>query len=65
MDARSGLQWIVAIFAILAEFSFLTLTISVYAYDDGIVLQVSSEPDSSQAWIDKTVIGIPKRFLNL
>jgi len=63
MDARSGLQWIVAIFAIVAEFSFLTLTASVYTYGDDIDLRVSAEPGSSKGWMAKAVTGIPDHFI--
>lgn len=62
MDARSGIQWIVAIFAIVAEFSFITLTALVYAYGDDIDLRVSAVPDSSKGWIAQAEIGIPDYF---
>lgn len=62
MDARSEIQWIVAIFTIVAEFSFITLTASVYAYGDDIDLRVSAEPYDSKGWMAKTLIGIPDHF---
>ena len=61
MEARSGIQWIVEIFTIVAEHSFPTFPVSVFAYNNCIDLRVSAVPENSNGWIDKAV-GIHNNF---
>lgn len=67
MDARSAVQWIVAIIVIVAGGSFPVFAGQVYTYGGDFDLPIpkldSSDPDISKGWMDDAVIEITDNFI--
>lgn len=67
MEARSAVQWIVAIIVIVAGVSFPVFAGTVYTYGGDFDLPIpkpdSSNPDISKGWMDDAVIEITDNFI--
>jgi subtilisin-like proprotein convertase family protein len=67
MDARSAVQWIVAILVIVVGASFPVFAGAVYTYGGDFDLPIpkrdSSDPDISKGWMDNAVIEIANHFV--
>ncbi len=66
MDARSAVQWIVALLVIMEGASFPVFAAPVYTYGGDFDLPIpkldSSDPDISKGWMDDAVIEITDHF---
>ncbi len=67
MEARSAVQWIVAILVIVVGVSFPVFAGTVYTYGADFDLPIpkldSSDPDISKGWMDNAVIEIADHFV--
>ncbi len=67
MDARSAVQWIVALLVIMEGISFPVFASPVYTYGGDFDLPIPkldiNDPDISKGWMDDAVIEITDHFI--
>ena len=62
MDARSAVQWIVALLVIMEGISPPVFAGTVYTYGGDFNLHIPAEPDDTRGWMPDAIINIPDSF---